>query len=162
MRRKPPSGLSGERPRLKTTLKKQQHQNTKQTQTAPPAAPAPAATAAAPITLTDAALSHLKKLRAEAGGGELLLRVGVKQGGCSGMSYVMDFEAPDKVGADDTVIAAGAGADAEGLKLVTDPKSLLYLFGMTLDFSSALIGGGFGFKNPNATETCGCGTSFNV
>lgn len=123
---------------------------------------APAALPSQAITLTDAALAHLKKMRAEVGGAELLLRVGVKSGGCSGMSYVMDFEAPDKVTADDTVLSAGAGADAEGLRLVCDPKSLLYLFGLQLDYSTALIGGGFKFSNPNATDTCGCGTSFSV
>ncbi len=111
------------------------------------------------IVLTDSALAHLKKMRAEVGGSELLLRVGVKQGGCSGMSYTMDFESPAKVGEDDMVMSAG---DQEGLRIVCDPKSLLYTLGMTLDYSSALIGGGFNFKNPNATETCGCGTSFSV
>lgn len=114
------------------------------------------------ITLSESALNHLKKMRAEVGGRELLLRVGVKQGGCSGMSYLMDFESPEKVGPDDTVMDAGTGPEAEGLKLVCDPKSLLYIFGMQLDYSTALIGGGFSFKNPNATETCGCGTSFSV
>jgi len=88
--------------------------------------------------------------------------VGVKQGGCSGMSYIMDYVKPDQITADDTVMSAGEGADAAGLRLVCDPKSLLYLFGMQLDYSNALIGGGFAFKNPNATETCGCGTSFSV
>lgn len=62
------------------------------------------------------------------------------------MSYVMDFESPDKVSPDDQVLTAGAAAGAEGLRLVCDPKSLLFLFGMELDYSSALIGGGFKFK----------------
>jgi iron-sulfur cluster assembly protein len=73
------------------------------------------------------------------------------------MAYTMDFTTPDKVSPDDTVISG-----EEGLRLVCDPKSLLYLFGMTLDFSAALIGGGFKFSNPNATETCGCNNSFSV
>lgn len=79
------------------------------------------------IILTDSALAHLRKLRAEAGSDELLLRVGVKQGGCSGMSYVMDFTSANKINEDDTIMAAGEGADAAGLKLVCDPKSLLYV-----------------------------------
>ncbi|KAK9828961.1 hypothetical protein WJX72_003055 [[Myrmecia] bisecta] len=109
------------------------------------------------ITLTDNALAHLKKLRAESGGEELLLRIGVRSGGCSGMSYHMDFEQPSNVRQDDSVMEYD-----NGFKLVCDPKSLLYLFGMQLDWSSALIGGGFQFQNPNADSTCGCGKSFGV
>ncbi|KAL6764736.1 iron-sulfur cluster assembly protein [Haematococcus lacustris] len=119
----------------------------------------PTAVADPPITLTDKALSHLKKLKSEnANPGSLLLRVGVKQGGCSGMSYLMDFEERDKVSADDMV----AQYDQGNLELVIDPKSLLYLFGLHLDYSDALIGGGFKFQNPNATDSCGCGKSFGV
>jgi len=110
------------------------------------------------IALTDRALNHLKKLRAEAGGQDLLLRVGVKQGGCSGMSYVMDFEKAGNVKEDDYTMNYGDGE----FKIICDPKSLLYLFGMSLDFSDALIGGGFQFQNPNATDSCGCGKSFGV
>lgn len=120
--------------------------------------PAPA------ITLTDRALLHLAKLQSEqaaaAGPGStaaLLLRVGVRQGGCSGMSYHMDFTQDAEVKPEDTIMEHG-----NNLKLVVDPKSLLYLFGMRLDFSDALIGGGFQFNNPNATESCGCGKSFGV
>eukprot|EP00798_Chlamydomonas_sp_ICE-L_P000707 gene707-2134_t len=107
---------------------------------------------------------ELHKLRSDKGeaASDLLLRVGVKQGGCSGMSYVMDFEAKDKVKDDDMVMAYEQELGPDGFKLVVDPKSLLYLFGMSLDFSDALIGGGFQFINPNATDSCGCGKSFNV
>jgi len=108
--------------------------------------------------LTDKALSHLKKLQAQNEGDELLVRVGVREGGCSGMSYVMDFESVSNVSENDTIMQYDAG----NLKLVTDPKSLLYLFGMQLDYSSALINGGFKFENPNANKTCGCGKSFGV
>jgi len=113
------------------------------------------------ITLTDKALSHLNQLKQQKtvsdGVDQLLLRIGVKQGGCSGMSYFMDFETPQQVVDDDAVM------DLEGdLKLVCDPKSLLYLFGMVLDYSDELIGGGFKFSNPNADSTCGCGKSFSV
>ncbi|EFJ24760.1 hypothetical protein SELMODRAFT_173619 [Selaginella moellendorffii] len=105
------------------------------------------------ITLSDKALSHLQKLRADQKR-DLCLRVGVRQGGCSGMSYIMDFEDQGNVRSDDSVM------EQEGFTMVCDPKSLLYLFGMQLDYSDALIGGGFSFKNPNATSTCGCGKSF--
>ncbi|KAE8673956.1 Iron-sulfur assembly protein IscA [Hibiscus syriacus] len=107
------------------------------------------------ITLTDDALKHLNKMRAERGE-DLCLRIGVKQGGCSGMSYTMDFEKRSNARPDDSVI------QYEGFTIVCDPKSLLFLFGMQLDYSDALIGGGFSFKNPNATQTCGCGKSFNA
>jgi len=119
---------------------------------------APAFTPMNPITLSDNALSHLVKLRSEVGGDTLLLRVGVKQGGCSGLSYNMDFEQPDNITEDDTVMEYN---DAK-FRIVCDPKSLLYLFGMNMDYSDALIGGGFKFSNPNATDNCGCGKSFGV
>ncbi|PSC67830.1 iron-sulfur cluster assembly [Micractinium conductrix] len=109
------------------------------------------------ITLTDRALEHLTKLRSDSGGEKLLLRMGVKSGGCSGMSYVMDFESEENIKPDDAVMEYEGG-----FKLVTDPKSLLYLFGMHLDWSPALIGGGFQFQNPNAADSCGCGKSFGV
>nr|MBA3921596.1 iron-sulfur cluster assembly accessory protein [Nostocaceae cyanobacterium] len=73
-----------------------------------------------------------------------------------GMSYMMDFEDPNKISDKDQVF------DYEGFKIVSDPKSLLYLYGLMLDYSDAMIGGGFQFTNPNATATCGCGKSFGV
>jgi len=91
--------------------------------------------------------------------GELLtLRMGVKSGGCSGMSYVMDFCRADTIAEDDVVDVY----EKEGIQCVVDAKSLLYLYGLELDYSSALIGGGFQFFNPNAEESCGCGSSFGV
>ncbi|GBF97606.1 hypothetical protein Rsub_10742 [Raphidocelis subcapitata] len=145
------------RPVIARVSLKPRHQLVRVSSSAAPATAAELPTQ--PINLTPTALEHLKKLRAEVGGDELLLRVG---GGCSGMSYTMDFTSSDKVSPDDTVLPAGSGPDAEGLRLVCDPKSLLYLFGLTLDFSTELIGGGFKFSNPNATETCGCNNSFSV
>ncbi|KAL3676534.1 hypothetical protein R1sor_026482 [Riccia sorocarpa] len=115
-------------------------------------ATAPAEMVTPAIVLTEKAVSHLKRLKGEKE--SLYLRVGVKQGGCSGMSYVMDFEDGSKIRADDSKI------EADGITLICDPKSLLFLFGMQLDYSDALIGGGFSFSNPNATSTCGCGKSF--
>jgi iron-sulfur cluster assembly protein len=85
---------------------------------------------------------------------DLLLRIGVRQGGCSGFSYAMDFEEKSNIKATDTI------TEYSGISMVCDPKSLLYLYGMRLDYSDALIGGGFSFSNPNASSTCGCGKSF--
>ena len=107
------------------------------------------------IQLTENALKHVLMLR-EQQGVDLCLRVGVRQGGCSGMSYMMDFEDPSNVGDKDEVF------DYDGFKIVCDPKSMLYLYGLVLDYSNAMIGGGFQFTNPNATQSCGCGKSFGV
>ncbi|KAL8133110.1 iron-sulfur assembly protein IscA, chloroplastic [Apium graveolens] len=105
------------------------------------------------ISITDDALKHLNKMKAERKE-DLCLRIGVKQGGCSGMSYTMEFENKENARPDDSVM------EYNGFNIVCDPKSLLFIYGMQLDFSDALIGGGFSFKNPNATQTCGCGKSF--
>ena len=89
------------------------------------------------------------------------LRVGVRSGGCSGMSYTMDFIETNKINPDDKVYDYSLKAD-QSFQVVCDPKSLLYIYGMQLDFSKELIGGGFNFVNPNASQTCGCGSSFAV
>jgi iron-sulfur cluster assembly protein len=107
------------------------------------------------IQMTEAALQHVLFLR-EKQGKDLYLRVGVRQGGCSGMSYMMDFEDPSKVQENDEIF------DYEGFKIVCDPKSMLYLYGLVLDYSNSMIGGGFQFTNPNAAQSCGCGKSFGV
>ncbi|KAF3440477.1 hypothetical protein FNV43_RR18761 [Rhamnella rubrinervis] len=115
---------------------------------------APASEGIAPaILLTDTALKHLNGMRSERNE-DLCLRIGVKQGGCSGMSYTMEFENRANARPDDSVM------EYNGFVIVCDPKSLLFVYGMQLDYSDALIGGGFSFKNPNATQTCGCGKSF--
>lgn len=80
------------------------------------------------------------------------VRVSVVAGGCSGMTYQMDFDNEQREG--DEVF------EDNGMKLVTDPRSVLYLFGTTLEFSDGLNGKGFFFNNPNAARTCGCGESF--
>ena len=90
-----------------------------------------------------------------------MLRVGVRSGGCSGMSYTMDFISSTETHQEDEVYDY-ITPDGAAFKVVCDPKSLLYIYGMQLDFSTALIGGGFNFTNPNATQTCGCGSSFAV
>jgi iron-sulfur cluster assembly protein len=107
------------------------------------------------IQLTETALKHVLMLR-EQQGTDLCLRVGVRQGGCSGMSYMMDFDSIENIGEHDEAF------DYQGFKIVCDRKSLLYLYGLVLDYSNAMIGGGFQFTNPNASQTCGCGKSFGV
>eukprot|EP00850_Spirogloea_muscicola_P025072 SM002129S06878 [mRNA] locus=s2129:1053:1581:- [translate_table: standard] len=105
------------------------------------------------ISLTDKALKHLARMRQDQAQ-DLCLRIGVRQGGCSGYSYVMDFEDREKVRPSDSLI------EYDGITMVCDTKSMLFLFGLQLDYSDALIGGGFSFSNPNASATCGCGKSF--
>jgi iron-sulfur cluster assembly protein len=106
------------------------------------------------ILMSESALKQVLTLR-EQQGKDLCLRVGVRQGGCSGMSYTMDFEDVSNIRDNDEVF------DYEGFKVVCDPKSMLYLYGLMLDYSNAMIGGGFQFTNPNANQTCGCGKSFS-
>ena len=89
------------------------------------------------------------------------LRVGVRSGGCSGMSYTMDFITENQINAEDKIYDYSL-SDDKFFQVVCDPKSLLYIYGMQLDFSNELIGGGFNFTNPNASQTCGCGSSFSV
>ena len=115
----------------------------------------PAASGERGILMSEAALAHVMALK-EKQGSDLCLRVGVRQGGCSGMSYMMDFEDINNVGEHDEVY------DYDGFQVVCDRKSLLYLYGLMLDYSDALIGGGFQFTNPNASQTCGCGKSFGT
>jgi len=82
------------------------------------------------------------------------LRVGVKGGGCSGFSYTLDLT--DSVGENDEVF------DIHGVKVICDPKSYLYLNGVAVDFKDEVMGRGFVFNNPNASHTCGCGSSFSA
>lgn len=106
------------------------------------------------ITVTPTAINQIKTLLASQQKGGWGVRVGVKGGGCSGLSYTMDLaEAPTD---EDKVF------DFDGVKVFCDKKSYFYLNGLTLDFLDALMGGGFKFINPNATATCGCGSSFSA
>lgn len=112
------------------------------------------------ILISEPAMQQLAVLMHQQGESKVL-RVGVRSGGCSGMSYTMDFVAATEIRPEDEeYIYEPSGAPS--FRVVCDPKSLLYIYGMQLDFSSALIGGGFNFSNPNATQTCGCGSSFAV
>jgi len=108
------------------------------------------------ITIEEIALEHIIQLMMEGGitPGTHHLRVGVKGGGCSGLSYVMDFD--DKIESTDDVVDLGP------LKVVMDKKSVLYLYGTELQYSGGLNGKGFVWVNPNASRTCGCGESFAV
>ncbi|MFN5942658.1 MAG: HesB/IscA family protein [Bacteroidota bacterium] len=107
------------------------------------------------IFISDKAVEKVKQLRAESSIGEdYFLRVGVVGGGCSGLSYKLDFD--NELQPKDQLF------EDKGVKLVTDLKSFLYLCDTTLDFSDGLNGKGFHFINPNASRSCGCGESFSV
>ena len=106
------------------------------------------------IQLTETAQKAIVRLQTEQEKPGTYFRVSVKGGGCSGMTY--DVKLDDKQEAQDRVY------DINGIKVVSDLKSLLYLDGMLIDFSTELVGGGFRFTNPNAKGSCGCGTSFAV
>jgi iron-sulfur cluster assembly protein/iron-sulfur cluster insertion protein len=106
-----------------------------------------------PVTLSDAAIAKVAQLLAEEGGDALALRVAVKPGGCSGYSYEMFFDA--EVLADDVV------HEFDSVRVVVDAASAELLTGSTLEYSDGLQGAGFNITNPNATRTCGCGSSFS-
>ncbi|NDD27338.1 MAG: iron-sulfur cluster assembly accessory protein [Proteobacteria bacterium] len=107
-----------------------------------------------PVQLSDAALEEIKRLRDKKGVDEIVLRVGVKGGGCAGLTYTLTFDT--QITEKDTV------TEHDGVKLVVDRKSAIFIRGMVLDYSDALIGGGFKFENPNARKSCSCGTSFSA
>ena len=107
------------------------------------------------IHVTDRAKKYLLSLN-KLTLNDVYLRISVKQGGCSGMSYSMIFENKDNVNDYDEII------DYDNFQIVCDSKSLLYLYGLSLEYKDALIGGGFQFINPNAIQTCGCGQSFSA
>ena len=112
------------------------------------------------ILITEDAIEQIAVLLKNQGD-KNTLRVGVRSGGCSGMSYTMDFISKNDINADDKKYDYFLGENVF-FQVVCDPKSLLYIYGMQLDFSKELIGGGFNFVNPNASQTCGCGSSFAV
>mmetsp|Transcript_18983 Transcript_18983/g.43251 ORF Transcript_18983/g.43251 Transcript_18983/m.43251 type:complete len:194 (-) Transcript_18983:102-683(-) len=112
------------------------------------------------IRIRPSAMERLQELRSKSPdpSKSLVLRMGVRSGGCSGMSYAMDFAEESSITEDDMIDEY----ITEGIKCIVDPKSMLYLYGMELDYSTELVGGGFKFFNPNAESTCGCGSSFGV
>ena len=105
------------------------------------------------ISVTKIAAEHAQKHLSARGKG-IGLRLGVKTTGCSGLAYVIEFA--DKIEQDDLVF------DDNGIKIIINPKSYVYLKGTELDFSKEGINEGFRFKNPNVKDECGCGESFNV
>ena len=105
------------------------------------------------IALTDNAAVKVKDLITQEGNDQLMLRVAVRPGGCSGFSYEMFFDT-DQAG-DDLI------TDYSGVKVVVDPSSAQLLTGATLDYNDGLQGAGFAIDNPNAQKTCGCGQSFS-
>ena len=115
----------------------------------------PAAPAAAPskreIEITEAAAAEITKQRAMRGTPDATIRIGVRGGGCTGFTYV--FEWAEQIRPTDTVFTE------HGVSVVVDPKSLVYLGGMQLDFVRGMMGHGFKFNNPNAKGSCGCGES---
>lgn len=108
------------------------------------------------IILTEVAAREIRAIiqQQELDAEKVRLRVGVKGGGCSGFSYVLDLTESQKD--HDEVF------EQHGIKIICDPKSLLYLSGTTIDFKDEIMGRGFQFSNPNATTSCGCGSSFSV
>ena len=112
------------------------------------------AVAITPITLTGRAVAEIKRLMAADGfDASKALRIGVKGGGCSGMSYILGFD--DRQAADETF-------ETDGLSYIMNPGHGIYLMGMEVDWQDGLNARGFTFTNPNASKTCGCGTSFAV
>ncbi|MBP6432279.1 MAG: iron-sulfur cluster assembly accessory protein [Ferruginibacter sp.] len=111
-------------------------------------------TSAIPVTLTAGAIAEIKRLMNEEGfDATQQLRIGVKGGGCSGMTYVLGFDAPtDK----------DEKFEIEGIPCIMEKSHSIYLMGMEVDWQGGLNSRGFTFTNPNASKTCGCGTSFAV
>lgn len=105
------------------------------------------------ITMTDAAVQHVARYLEKRGHG-FGIRLGVRTSGCSGMAYVLEFV--DDQEPEDQVF------ESRGVRIVIDPKSLLYLDGTELDFVKEGLNEGFKFNNPNVSSECGCGESFNV
>ena len=106
------------------------------------------------ITLTDNAASRIKDIMSKDENKSLGVRVGVKSGGCAGMSYIMEYA--KEINPNDEVI------EDKGFKLFVDPGAIMYLLGTEMDYKKEQFSSSFIFKNPNETERCGCGESFKV
>ena len=110
-----------------------------------------------PINLSETAAREIKTIITQQGlpDTETKLRVGVKGGGCSGFSYMLDLTEEPAAEGDEVL-------ESNGIKILVDMKSYLYLNGVEIDFKDEVMGRGFVFKNPNATSSCGCGSSFSA
>ncbi|WP_337098099.1 HesB/IscA family protein [Paenibacillus sp. YIM B09110] len=106
------------------------------------------------ITVSDTASDKIKEMLDAEGTPDMFLRIGVKEGGCSGFSYGMGF--------DDERHDGDKELELKGLKVVVDGDSVKYLHGLVIDFKESAMGGGFTIENPNASATCGCGSSFRT
>jgi len=106
------------------------------------------------ITITELAAEKINEMLQEENNPDLFLRVGVKEGGCSGFSYGMGF--------DDEQVDGDNSFEVQGLKVVVDQDSAKYLRGLVIDYKESAMSGGFTIDNPNATVTCGCGSSFRT
>lgn len=106
------------------------------------------------ITISELASEKIKEMLEQEASPDLFLRVGVKEGGCSGFSYGMGFD-DEKRDGDQTLTA-------QGLEVVVDNDSVKYLNGLIIDYKESAMGGGFTIDNPNASVTCGCGSSFRT
>lgn len=107
----------------------------------------------APVTLTSSAINEIKRLMKEEKNIDKYLRIGVKGGGCSGMSYLLGFE--DKTENDEVY-------EIDDISCIINPSHLIYLNNMEIEWEGGLNARGFTFNNPNASTTCGCGSSFGV
>ncbi len=109
------------------------------------------------ITISDRAVRRIDEIRSEKGiSNDALLKVGVESGGCSGLTYNLDFASDEQPGEQDQIF------EKDGLKIWIDMRSFLYLAGTELDYTDGLEGQGFHFHNPNASRTCSCGESFSL
>ena len=106
------------------------------------------------IKLSDKAVNRIKEIMSQAQNSTIGVRVGVKSGGCAGMSYVMEYA--KEVKPNEEVI------EDKGVKVLIDPKAIMYLLGTEMDYKKEELSSTFVFKNPNETERCGCGESFKI
>ena len=106
------------------------------------------------MRLTDAAADRIKSVMANAGRPIVGVRVGVKNGGCAGMAYTMEYA--EKVGPFDEVV------EDKGVRVLIDPKAVLFLIGTTIDYEVSRLSSKFVFNNPNETDACGCGESVTI
>ena len=106
------------------------------------------------ISLSDQAATRIKEIMSSANNDSIGVRVGVKSGGCAGMSYIMEYA--NEIKPNEEII------EDKGVKVLIDPNAIMYLLGTEMDFKEEKFSSQFVFKNPNETERCGCGESFKV